>query len=177
MPQRSSTPRSWITPAVGLTLTLVLAGCGASTVSTPASAPVSTPVSAPASAPVSASPRPSASGSTAGVLVVDESAARSTVTVARGSRLQVVLHSTYWSVPAGSPAGVLRQLGLPQAAAGPAGPSCHPGSGCGTVRTEFLALTAGTTTLTATRHSCGEAMACAPAQREFRVTVVVTAAG
>ena len=94
-----------------------------------------------------------------------------TLTVAVGDRVQVVLASTYWSfvpLPDGS---VLRLDGSPRTF--PQFSHCVPGEGCGTVSATFTALAAGTVAVAATRTSCGEALACAPDQRNFRVVVEV----
>lgn len=140
-----------------LLLVVGLAGCA----STQAQAP-QPPVSA---SPSSTSPRQ---------VTLDEHASGSTVTLSVGSTLQVTLHSTYWQPPTSSAVAVLRPVGTATPSVTPTASGCHPGSGCGTLSARFTALRSGTTTVTASRTSCGEAMACTPAQRTFTVTVQVT---
>lgn len=121
-----------------------------------------------------ATPRVTASPTTGGGSSTLTDASNGTsITVARGSQVSVVLNSTYWSIAEPSNASVLVAQGSQQAA--PGGPGCPkiPGSGCGTVSRSFLAQSAGTATLSASRSSCGEAMACSPAQSTWRATVVV----
>ena len=102
---------------------------------------------------------------------VDESANGSTVTVAPGDHVEVTLHSTYWQFNPSSDALVLAADGGPQTGPGTNCPR-FPGSGCGTVTQKYTALKAGTATVTATRTTCGEAMACSPVQH-FKLTVHV----
>ncbi|MFE0459976.1 hypothetical protein ACFW1A_12080 [Kitasatospora sp. NPDC058965] len=102
-------------------------------------------------------------------LGVDEHANGSTVHLALGGTLVLTLHSTYWSAVASSAPGVLSESGSPGSSPG----TCPPGGGCGTVTTVFRAQAAGSSRLTASRTSCGEAMPCPPDQRTYQVTVVV----
>lgn|GEM_PF-1834800 len=105
-------------------------------------------------------------------VTVGEGANGSTVTLARGDRLQVVLHSTYWQfAPVSNPA-VLAVDGGSQTGPGTNCPS-FPGSGCGTVTQTYTAAHAGTAGVTASRTSCGEAMGCPPSESSFKVTVHV----
>lgn len=103
--------------------------------------------------------------------VVDERANNSIVRVARGSSLDVVLHSSYWSVRGSSRPSVLAPDGRPRLLPG----SCPPGVGCATLELAFTARRQGTAVVTATRVSCGEALLCSPGQRSYRLTVVVYA--
>jgi hypothetical protein len=102
---------------------------------------------------------------------VDESANDSTVTIVPGDHVEVTLHSTYWQFNPSSDALVLAADGGPQTGPGTNCPK-FPGSGCGTVTQKYTALKAGTATVTATRTTCGEAMACSPVQH-FKLTVHV----
>jgi hypothetical protein len=107
-------------------------------------------------------------------VTVDDTANRSTVTLAPGDTLQVVLHSTYWSAPVSSTPATLSPLGEPAVAHATTSPGCHaPGSGCGTVAVGFRAVVDGTVRIDSSRTSCGEAKPCLPNQRDFEVTVVV----
>ena len=94
------------------------------------------------------------------------------VRVHRGAEIVVTLHSTYWSFDhVGGKA--LKSLGRPVYDPAPKG-ECVPGAGCGTVTARFRAESDGVTMIRAGRTSCGEALACAPSQRTFQVTVTVT---
>lgn len=48
-----------------------------------------------------------------------------------------------------------------------------PGLGCVPVRTDFSALAPGTTVVTASRVTCGEALRCMPSQEHYALTVIV----
>ncbi|MFC1438829.1 hypothetical protein ABUW04_11215 [Streptacidiphilus sp. N1-10] len=119
------------------------------------------------SAAVGAHPGPTAAAT---VTLDDRSPAR-TVTVTVGSTVDLVLHSTYWSALRSSAPHTLQPIG---AAVTSAAPGCVPGQGCGTVTARFLAAAAGRVVLSATRTVCGEALPCAPGQRSFAVTVLIT---
>ena len=91
------------------------------------------------------------------------------VSLHEGDVLQVRLNSTYWQFRPASKAGVLSAghkvvhvKRMP-----------YPGSGAGTVVVTYHALDAGTTTITAGRVACGEAMRCMGGQASYRLTVVV----
>ncbi len=60
------------------------------------------------------------------------------VTLRRGQKLRVVLHSTYWEFKAVSAPGGLRLVGEPLVARRP---GCVPGQGCGTVTATYVART------------------------------------
>ena len=95
-----------------------------------------------------------------------------TLSLHRGERLTLTLHSTYWSVDGSSAPAVLREIATPMAH--PAPSHCVPGQGCGTVTATFQAMRRGRADLTAHRTTCGEALQCAPTQRDLVVHVVVT---
>jgi hypothetical protein len=95
-----------------------------------------------------------------------------TITLRRGSHLTLTLHSTYWSIKGSSNPAALRELATPVTRPMPA--HCVPGQGCGTVGASFAALSSGSADVTASRTTCGEAMQCAPAQRDYVLHVVVT---
>lgn len=97
-----------------------------------------------------------------------------TVQARVGDDIVVTLHSTYWHL-ADPSSGVLVAVGSPATQAG--GPSCSttvPGSGCGTIRTDYRVAQAGSAHLRADRTSCGEAMRCTGSQGRWSVTVVAT---
>jgi hypothetical protein len=109
-------------------------------------------------------------------VVVRDGAGNHTATVTVGQWLEVVLGSTYWTVAGSSRPAVLRQDGASVSMARPAScPKVPPGMGCIPIRTDFTALKPGTAVITASRISCGEAMECAPNQRNFTLTVTVRA--
>jgi hypothetical protein len=143
-------------------------GCGT------ASAPAGT-----ASAPTGTASAPAAGGGGGGgdspVVVRDGSNGR-TVSVTVGEHLEVILASSYWTVQGSSQPQVLQQDGPTKLMPRPAGCAANiPGLGCVPVRTDFSALTPGTTVITASRTSCGEAMRCMPKQQHYTLTVVVRA--
>lgn len=109
-------------------------------------------------------------------VVVSDGAGAHAVTVIAGQRLEVILGSSYWNVAGSSRPGVLRQDGEPALTARPASCPALPGLGCTPLRADFTALGPGTAVITAGRSSCGEALACAPGQRHFTLTVTVRAA-
>lgn len=138
-----------------LLMSLALAACGGATPSPP----------------VTPGADQSASPAVRSITVKDADNGR-TVTIAKGGRITVVLESLYWNFDGSSNPNVLRAAGQPvKAAVG----GCPPGVGCGSVTLSLDALSAGRADVTASRTSCGEAMLCAPDQRAFRITVVVTA--
>jgi uncharacterized protein YceK len=92
------------------------------------------------------------------------------VTLRRGQRLRVVLHSTYWEFKAVSAPGVLRRIGDPVVSPRP---GCVAGQGCGTVTATYIARTSGSVSVAAERTSCGEAMGCTAAAGAFKLTVSV----
>ena len=99
-----------------------------------------------------------------------------TVSVTVGDHLEVILASSYWTVKGSSHPNVLQQDGPTKLMPRPADCAANiPGLGCVPVRTDFSALTPGTTVITASRVSCGEAMRCMPNQQHYSLTVVVRA--
>ena len=108
--------------------------------------------------------------SSGGVVTATNAANGKSLALRVGDRLKVTLNSTYWKFgPA--PGHVVNHAAGPQVAPDP---SCVPGGGCGTVTESFVAVGVGTAHITASRTSCGEAMACTPAQAAFSVTVIVS---
>jgi hypothetical protein len=103
---------------------------------------------------------------------VDDGSNGATVLVQPGQTLIVTLHSTYWqlSPPPGSTPLRVQAPPTPQTRTGC--PSI-PGTGCGTVSATYVATGPGTTTVTAHRDSCGEALRCVGEQGNWRITVRV----
>lgn len=171
--------------AAALSAVLLLSGCSSTTttgtgVASSSSAAASTSASASASA--SATPgggtssTPGGTTSATGATVVVHNADKGhTVTLHPGQTLQVVLTGGYWPTPTSSSASVLKQSGAPTLASPSPGHGCPPGVGCRAQQTEFVAVAAGTATVSATRTNCGEAMRCTDANGKFDITVVVTA--
>jgi hypothetical protein len=97
-----------------------------------------------------------------------------TITMAHGGTLTVRLNSTYWRFGTKT-SSALRPAGQPSTSAVPLNTShCVPGQGCGTVTAVFDAVAAGKAVVTASRTTCGEARACAPAQGVYQLTVLVS---
>jgi hypothetical protein len=109
-------------------------------------------------------------------LIVHDGANGHTVSVTVGDHVEVILGSSYWTVQGSSQPRVLQQDGPTKLMPRPANCSANiPGLGCVPVRTDFSALAPGTTVITASRTSCGEAMRCTPKQEHYSLTVVVRA--
>ncbi|MDJ0386224.1 hypothetical protein [Streptomyces sp. G-G2] len=125
---------------------------------------------APTTTPGSPSSPPTSLSSPA-VVVLDERANHSTVSVGLGATIRIDLHSTYWSGVTSSAAQSVQQTGTPSSSPSA---SCRPGGGCGTVSTTFTTRATGATDLTSQRTSCGEAKPCAPDQQTYTVTIQVT---
>ena len=122
--------------------------------------------SAAGTAPNAAHPRPKAVTKT--VTDRDEG---TTVTLHVGDRLKAVLHSTYWTIHKSPRPAVVRTDG--EQVTTPASKGCVPGGGCGTATRTFTIVGKGTTTVSASRTTCGEALRCTGGNGKFSVTVVV----
>ena len=107
------------------------------------------------------------------VVVAKDNANGKTVRVSVGDRLELILASDYWNVDPSSSPAVLRQDGETSDLARPSDCPTLPGLGCVPEQTSFTAMAPGTVVITASRTSCGEALACRPDQRHFRLTVIV----
>lgn len=106
------------------------------------------------------------------VKVVDERYNHGIVVVHKGSRVELLLHSSYWQVHESSRPDVLRQEGQPVLLQGPRG-GCLPGIGCRPEQAMFTAESPGEAVLSASRASCGEALRCLPDNSQFKVVVDV----
>lgn len=106
-------------------------------------------------------------------IVLDERAGNATVRVVVGQDVEVLLHSTYWTDFGSSKPSVVHIDGAPKVL--PSASPCVPGGGCAPVLARFTAARAGTAVLSASRTSCGEALACGPKDGHYRVTIVVAA--
>jgi hypothetical protein len=89
-----------------------------------------------------------------------------------GDRLEVGLHSTYWTIKGSSNPQVL--LAESPVVISPSLSRCVPGGGCGTVAMTFDVVGTGSADVTASRTSCGEAMGCIGGDGSYKITVVVT---
>jgi len=99
-----------------------------------------------------------------------------TVTLHPGQHLQVILHSTYWTFDGGTDTSVLARQGDTEyhpGTPGRGGCPSFPGSGCGTAVQQYVADGPGTSTVTASRTTCGEVLLCAPDQTTWSVDVTV----
>jgi hypothetical protein len=112
-------------------------------------------------------------------ITVPDTASGTTVSLQVGQTLHVVLGaltrtgSTYWQF-ATTTTPVVRPIGAARIAPGPrAGRCAITGSGCGTVTLTVVATARGTTNISASRTTCGEAIRCEPAQANFRLVVHV----
>jgi predicted secreted protein len=160
--------------ALALLTGVVVSGCGSATTS---SAPPASSGAATRSSPTT----PGVPGSTTGTAttapppaverVITEADDRRTVKIRRGQKLEVQLHNTYWRFAAPSTSALVA-IGAPVYAPRLGG-GCVPGAGCGTVTARFRAARTGTTTIKATRQSCGEALRCRPGQGAFEVAIAV----
>jgi len=105
------------------------------------------------------------------VLTVHDGNNGQTIVIHTGEQLRVVLSSTYWTFQRPTNEMVLSPHGETQVI--PELSHCVPGGGCGTVVQMYDALAVGSTTVTASRTSCGEAMGCTSATSRFRVFTIV----
>ncbi len=97
-----------------------------------------------------------------------------TITIAHGGLLTVRLNSTYWRFGTNTSGAALRPAGRPVTSAVPSTAShCVAGAGCGAVTAVFHAVAPGKAVVTASRDSCGEAMACGHGQGVYQLTVLV----
>ncbi len=154
--------------SVGLGLAVGLLGCGQH--ATPPPDPgrtASAPAPAPAPAPASPSLTPA---SPPGVVRLTERDNHTTVTVPVGTRLDVTLASTYWSLSSSSPA-VLQAVGATRYSRG----ACRPGAGCGSTELTLLTQAVGTFEVVGLRTSCGEALRCTDATGRYLVHLQVLA--
>ena len=105
-------------------------------------------------------------------LVTEHDAANgTTIHVAVGDKVALILGSSYWQFAGSSTPAVLHQEGpvtLMKSAH-----KCMPGVGCQPKRAVFKALSRGKAVVTAHRVTCGEALACTGSRGHFKLTVVV----
>jgi hypothetical protein len=158
-------------------LLIAASGCGSSTAKTTGSTVSTTSTLATTTTrPLSTIPTtvttPTSSRATTTEITITDSDKGAKVTIRQGARLTVRLGSTYWTIQGGSNPTVLQQQG--HTTYTPA-PGCPPGAGCGTADASFLGLAPGQAQVTASRTSCGEALACSPAAGSYQVTVIVLA--
>lgn len=188
MQMHRPTEKATNTALSGLTLgvLLLLGGCGGdpTTPGTPTTVSVSPTATQPSDrftttpTPVptlNAEPTPTGTAPSetpmSGAVGLSESSAGRTVQIHRGDRVVLTLHNTYWRIapPHGD---ILTQTGTQTDTPARAG-TCLPGIGCGTVQAIFIASATGSTELTASRTTCGEAMACPPGQGSYVVHLIV----
>ncbi len=158
--------------SVAAAMTVGLLGCGQPATPPPdpgRTAPAPAPAPAPVSPSAAASPSPTPA-SPPGVVRLTERDNHTTVTVPVGTRLDVTLASTYWSLSSSSPA-VLQAAGTARHSRG----ACRPGAGCGSTELTLLTGTVGTSEIVGLRTSCGEALRCTAATGRYLVHVHVLA--
>ncbi len=144
---------------------LLFAGAGCASIS-PASPPY-VPVTAPSPVP----PPEPAPTPASGTLEVGEKDKNATLPATVGEIVDLVLHSTYWTIQRPD-AAILKPL-MPEPKVTPDFRGV-PGSGSGTVEMRYQVIGAGTAQLSATRTSCGEAMLCTGENGKFRVSITAT---
>jgi hypothetical protein len=105
------------------------------------------------------------------VIVKRDASNGSTVKIAVGDKLEVVLASSYWNFRGSSSPLVLRQMGPAELLK--ATRTCVPGGGCRPKRVIYRALKPGKAVISAHRVTCGEALACTGERGQFTITVVV----
>ena len=155
-------PRKLACAAAVVAVALLVTSCAGATTGGPAT---TTTMPVPTTSPV-----PTTAPGGAGLVLTDADNGRA-VTASVGTHVTVVLASTYWIIDTTSGGPALRSDGPP--VTDPRLAHCVPGQGCGTVTAPFTAVTSGTAVLSASRTVCGEALACSPAQRSYRVSVTV----
>jgi hypothetical protein len=108
-------------------------------------------------------------------LAITESNNGRTVKASLGQSISITLHSTYWNVGAVSHLKLVGDAQITPIMPGPSAPATcqHPGMGCGTIVWKYVATARGTSSFTATRDSCGEALQCTATQKKFKVTFKV----
>jgi hypothetical protein len=105
------------------------------------------------------------------LIKISESSNLKTVSVSQGSKVQITLHSTYWS---SKKVINLKAVGAPISVPIMPGPKAPPGcqfagTGCGSITWTFVATKAGSASFEAGRTSCGEALKCTASQQKFKV--------
>ena len=117
-------------------------------------------------------PMSAASASSSHTVTVVESSNGKVVRVRVGDRVKVKLASTYWEFgPVDGKA--VRALGQADVVVGGAGCPKIMGTGCGSATLTLRVAAKGTSTVSASRTSCGEALQCSPDQRAYRVRITV----
>jgi predicted secreted protein len=92
-----------------------------------------------------------------------------TVDLQQNQELIVQLSSTFWKFSSPSDNSVIALESGPTTT--PTSPCQPAGSGCGTVTTQYTAVSAGQSTISASRNLCGEDLGC---NQTFLVTVNVS---
>ncbi len=132
----------------------------------PNPAPVHTPSPAPTPTPA---PAPVPPGSP----VATDADNGKTFTLGKLQSLTVRLSSTYWTIHEASDTSIIHMVGQPVYMSKAS--ECVPGGGCGTVTATFSPGAPGTATISASRTSCGEAMACTSNSSKYQITVITPA--
>lgn len=119
----------------------------------------------------SCKPPPVDAGGASGVTLKDD-ACGTQVQVKVGAQVTVSLASTYWTIAGSSSPAVLQQSGAMTFGKGQNCPPI-PGTGCGTANMTFSAVGAGQAVISASRTTCGEALACGHGQGQDQCTITV----
>jgi hypothetical protein len=114
--------------------------------------------------------RPAATAVTKRLTETDDG---TSISVAKGSTIIVVLSSTYWTYSTATNPSVLTRVAGPTTSPAHMG-SCVPGAGCGTVSVTYRAVGVGHAQITASRTTCGEALACSGKAGAYAVQMMVT---
>jgi hypothetical protein len=144
---------------------------GGSTASTSAGT-AALPIAPTTTAPTVTKPTSTTSTGVATQVSLSEADNGRSLSVHPGDTVTIVLHSTYWSFLASSNPAAVQAQGAPVVV--PTLQGCVPGGGCGTVTAHYRAVADGQAALAAHRETCGEALACAPNQKDWRVVITVT---
>ena len=100
---------------------------------------------------------------------VDENSNGKTVTMSVGDTIMLTLHSSYWNLQ--TPSSVLTLL---THSSNPDFPGKGvAGTGTGIFTWSYTAAKTGTTKLSASRTTCGEALQCTPDQKNYSITIIV----
>mgnify|MGYP000712203332 CR=1 FL=1 len=112
---------------------------------------------------------PDLSPTNAQAVIVSEGQKGKVLQVKVGDDVEVLLHSTYWTIK--DPDAKLLKPLMTQPKVTPDFKGV-PGSGSGTVEMRYRVLAGGTVKIIASRTSCGEAMRCTGSNGAFETTIV-----
>ena len=109
--------------------------------------------------------------------VITERSNHKVVIIKVNEYFSVQLHSTYWTfdkLTGQNIKQIAAPVVIPTAPGSNAPGNCQiAGMGCGTLTWKLKAVAKGSTTVSASRTSCGEALRCTPEQSTYSVKIVV----